>query len=240
MDLIPAAFLFRFALPIPFVPDLPHKTGGPCGDALQPIPLFSDLDQPDQPVQIALGWNENGIGITLDVSGKTQPPRAQSIDLAGDGLTIWIDTRDARTAHRASRYCHEFRLCPHVGKSKTTSPRIIKRDIAMARDFSPAADEKIPIQSLLHDTGYHLEAWIPAPHLNGFDPEQAPRIGFHAILTDEELGERFLTVGTDFATDRDPSLWTTLELARDPARNSGKKNSRARRPTQSSRRRAQR
>src|SRR5690606_35808779 len=54
MDLIPAAFLFRFALPIPFVPDLPHKTGGPCGDVLQPIPLFSDLDQPDQPVQIAL------------------------------------------------------------------------------------------------------------------------------------------------------------------------------------------
>jgi len=36
--------------------------------------------------------------------------------------------------------------------------------------------------------------------LNGFDPEQNPRLGFYYAVRDAELGEQVLSVGSDFLT----------------------------------------
>ena len=60
--------------------------------------------------------------------------------------------------------------------------------------------------------GYRLEAFLPAAVLNGFDPEQNPRLGFYYAVRDAELGEQVLSVGPDFPYAEDPSLWSVLEL----------------------------
>lgn len=225
MDLLPTAFLFRFALPIPYAPDLPRAIGPPIGDPISTIPLFSTLDRPGEEIDLGLVWNEDGIGVSLEVHGKKKPPFARAADHIGDGLTIWIDTRDARGAHRAGRFCHQFVLLPNVSKSKTYRAKLAKKDIVMAREYSAPLFEPPHLHSKPLDDGYRMETWLPAAQLHGFDPELAPKIGFHAIINDRELGERPLTVGTEFATDRDPSLWTTLALSREtPAAPPAKKN----------------
>jgi hypothetical protein len=50
--------------------------------------------------------------------------------------------------------------------------------------------------------------------LNGFDPEQNPRLGFYYAIRDSELGEQVLSVGSDFPYWEDPSLWSVLQLVR--------------------------
>ena len=57
-----------------------------------------------------------------------------------------------------------------------------------------------------------LEGFLPAAALNGFDPEQNPRLGFYYAVRDAELGEQVLNVGSDFPYWEDPSLWSVLEL----------------------------
>src|SRR5207248_11029156 len=60
--------------------------------------------------------------------------------------------------------------------------------------------------------GYLLEAYLPAAVLNGFDPEQNPRLGVYYAVRDAELGEQVLSVGPDFPYAEDPTLWSILEL----------------------------
>lgn len=62
--------------------------------------------------------------------------------------------------------------------------------------------------------GYRLETFLPAAALNGFDPEEHPRLGFFYAVRDLEHGEQTLSVGTEFPFADDPSLWATLELVK--------------------------
>ena len=62
--------------------------------------------------------------------------------------------------------------------------------------------------------GYRLEAFLPAAALNGFDPQEHPRLGVYYSVRDQELGDQFLSVGWDFPFSDDPSLWAVLELVK--------------------------
>src|SRR5438093_1345145 len=62
--------------------------------------------------------------------------------------------------------------------------------------------------------GYRVEAFVPAAVLNGFDPEEHPRLGVYYAVRDTELGEQTPAVGSDFPYADDPSLWQVLELTR--------------------------
>jgi len=87
--------------------------------------------------------------------------------------------------------------------------------IAQAKEDPPftragllrAASEPVP-------GGYVLDIWVPAECLTGYDPEANPLLGFYYLVRDAELGEQSLGVGREFPFDHDPSLWSTLELAR--------------------------
>ena len=63
-------------------------------------------------------------------------------------------------------------------------------------------------------SGYHLEAFLTAAGLTGYDPEQNPRLGFYYVVHDQELGNQVLSVGGEFPYAEDPSLWSVLELQR--------------------------
>ena len=217
MDLIPHAFLFRFAMPIPPASDLPRPGQWPLGNKLPALPLPSRLDRRDVSVNLRVGWNEAGFGVGIDVAGKSEPPFASRDDpAAGDGLHLWIDTRAAQGAHRAGKFCHRFALLPAVGRGKSATPKVMAVEIPRARSAAPDSDlSLVTLAAEVTKTGYRLEVWFPAATLHGYDPAGSPRIGFFALLRDEELGVVPLTVGEEFPVDHDPSLWPTLELTRD-------------------------
>lgn len=215
MSLLPHRFLFRYALPVRYESKLPKSGKTPLGlSADFALPEFAALDKTEPFGQLRLAWNEKGLGISVEVQGKKNPP-VGSLDTPeiSDGLRIFIDTRNTQNIHRASRYCQQFCLLPTGGGTKKTDPCGIQLPILRAREEAPRADvAAMRLAASISKTGYLLEAWLPAGVLHGYDPEAQPRLGFYYALRDAELGEQFLSVGPEFPFAVDPSLWSTLEL----------------------------
>jgi hypothetical protein len=218
MPLVPHRFLFRVGYPCRYVAELPRE-----GDDLVDLPEacridnFADLDDRRNFADVRLGWNEMGLALQVEVRGKEQEPAGDvSRPRHSDGVSLWIDTRDARTSHRASRYCHQFHFLPAGGGPERDEPAFVQAKIHRASQDAPLAlANAVPFRCARRPGGYRLEAFLPAPVLNGFDPEQNPRMGFFYAVRDTELGEQTLSVGPDFPYAEDPSLWSVLELVPD-------------------------
>jgi hypothetical protein len=214
--LVPSRFLFRYAFPVGYAANMP-KAGGrlPLGSEYA-LPDLSSMDDAKSFGDLRLAWNESGFGIRLEVTGKRQSPRLNIANPAfGDGLQVWLDTRNTQNIHRAGRFCHRFFLGP-VGRGPRQLEATAKLiPIPRAREEPPPnSADGVVVSSELEKSGYTLEAWFPAKTLQGFDPVAFPKLGFYFALRDSELGTRTLTVGEEFPYDADPSLWSTLDLVR--------------------------
>jgi hypothetical protein len=214
--LVPSRVLFRYAFPVGYAANMP-KAGGRLG--LGPeyrLPDLSGMDGAKSFGDLRLAWNESGLGIQLEVTGKRSSPRpAGSNPAAGDGLQVWLDTRNTQNIHRAGRYCHRFFLGPVGRGPRLLSPTARLISIPRAREEPPQdAADGVALVSEITSKGYTLDAWFPVRTLQGFDPVAFPKLGFYFALHDQEHGTRTLTVGEEFPYDADPSLWSTLDLVR--------------------------
>jgi hypothetical protein len=218
MTLPPNRFLFRVAYRCRYVADLPRE-----GDDLLDLPEacridnFAAMDGRRNFADVRLAWNETGLAVQVEVRGKEQPPAGDAArPRLSDGVSLWIDTRDARASHRAGRYCHQFHFLPTGGGPDKDEPAFVQGKIHRAQQDAPAvAAGAVPFLFVSRTGGWRLEAFLPAAVLNGFDPEQNPRLGFYYAVRDGELGEQVLSVGADFPYGEDPSLWSVLELVRE-------------------------
>ena len=218
MTLLPHRFLFRVAYPCRYVKAMPADEDDSLLDLPESCRLdnFAAMDGTRNFADVRLAWNELGLGIQAEVRGKAEVPRGDvSRPRASDGVTLWIDTRDARASHRASRYCHQFHFLPAGGGSERDEPVVAQSKINRALHDAPLSPPgAIPFRCERTKGGYHVEAFLPAAVLNGYDPEQNPRLGVYYAVRDMELGEQVLSVGADFPYWEDPSLWSVLELVR--------------------------
>jgi hypothetical protein len=218
MTLLPHRFLFRVAHPCRYVKGIPIEDGDSLLDLPEESRLdnFAAMDDKQNFADVRVAWNEAGIGLQVEVTGKQNVPQGDvSRPRTSDGVTLWIDTRDARSGHRATRYCHQFHFLPAGGGSERDEPVVVQAKIHRALQDAPLSPaESIPFRSERTSRGYRIEAFLPAVVLNGFDPEQNPRMGIYYCVRDAELGEQVLTVGSDFPYSEDPSLWSVLELVR--------------------------
>jgi hypothetical protein len=212
---VPHRFLFRWSFPVPYWPE-PPKANGPLPNlpASHQLPSLCEFDGTDEFAVWKLGWNEQGLVLTVDVAGKLQPVRCDPFSPASSsGVHMWIDTRCTQNVHRATRFCHRFSLLP---TSQGKKPLAVAAPLGVSREQSPASrDVPIRVASELRDDGYGMKAWIPAESLTGYDPEAHPRLGFYGVVLDAERGAQRLTVGSEFPYESDPSLWQTLELVRE-------------------------
>ncbi len=214
--LVPARFLIRVCHPCPYVAGLPGDD--PLCD-LPPTGRLQTLAAVDNRIDFAevrLGWNEAGLGLMATISGKANPPEGDADrPRTSDGLTLWVDTRDARTSHRASRFCHQFHLLPTGGGPDKDQPAFAQTKINRALQDAPlCGTADVAFRSTPTKTGYRLELFLPAAVLTGFDPEQFPQLGVMYQIHDAELGDQYLAAGTEFPVNDDPSLWEPLELTR--------------------------
>ncbi len=218
MSLVPARFLFRIAYPCRYVRQMPREDEGSLLDLPEAcrIDNFPAMDGRKNFADVRLAWNELGLSLQVEVKGKKQPPEGDDArPRSSDGVTLWIDTRDARTSHRASRYCHQFHFLPAGGGPERDEPSFVQTKINRALQDAPLAPiDSVPFRAERTRGTYVVEAFLPAAALSGFDPEQNPRLGFYYAVRDAELGEQVLSVGADFPYWEDPSLWSVLELVR--------------------------
>ncbi len=215
--MIPARFLLRIAYPCPYIADLPgDPEQGPLVDLPEQARLepFTEYGAMPRFADVRMGWNGSGIGVQVSVVGKERPPLGDvQKPRVSDGLTLWLDTRDARTAHRASRYCHQFHLLPAGGGSDHDEPAFVQSKIHRAQQDAPlASSSDVPFRGERLRGGYRLEAFVPTTILTGFDPEQNVRLGVFYAVRDLELGEQTLGLPAEFPYWEDPSLWNVLEL----------------------------
>src|SRR5438094_4057491 len=142
MAIIPHRFLFRVAYPCRHVKAMPRAKGDSLLDLADEsrIDNFAAMDEERNFAEVALAWNEQGIGVQVEVKGKSEPPRGDaSRPRSSDGVTLWLDTRDARTSHRASRYCHQFHLLPTGGSPDRDEPVFVQTAIHRALQDAPLA-----------------------------------------------------------------------------------------------------
>lgn len=215
-QLISPGFLFRWKIPVTENPRLPHQTERLLNLAEDcRLPALAELDSKREFADIRLAWNASGLGISVEVRGRTSKPALPSGQLvAPDSITLWIDTRNTQGVHRATRYCHQFHLRPLGAGRNAGNPSVEQIAISRSREEMTQADlSGIQLQSEIRLDGYLLEAWFPAAAFVGFDPAGSPLLGFHYEVRDTEFGEQSLVVGREFPAASDPSLWQTLELA---------------------------
>ncbi len=216
MPLLPSAFLFRVAYPCRYVKDMPRERGEELLE-LPPdcrIETLGTMDGLKNFADVRLAWNEFGLGVRVEVTGKKQPLQGDvARPRASDGFTLWLDTRDSRGSHRASRYCHQFHLLPVGGGADLDEAVFTQTKIHRALQDAPLSSASaIRFRGAVIRGGYTIEAFLPAAVLHGFDPEQNRRLGFFYAVRDMELGEMTLGLDADFPYAEDPTLWSVLEL----------------------------
>ena len=219
-SIVPNRFLVRVAHPVPYVKDAPRDTDDDDNlvDLSEAARLrnFAELDGLKNFADVRLGWNEFGLAVQVEVRGKDQPAVGDSDKAKGsDGLSLWLDTRDARASHRASRFCHHFLFLAAGGGSEKDEPFFTQVKINRAQQDAPTANlADVLFRGHRTKGGYRLEAFLPTAALNGFDPQEHPRLGVYYCVRDQELGDQFLSVNYDFPFADDPSLWGVLELVK--------------------------
>ena len=212
-SVIPAPFLFRYAFPVRRLDNVPRGPRLDLPDECA-LPHVAALDGAAAFADIRIAWNSRGLALSASVAGKKRKLRcAADQPTESDGLQVWIDTRDTKSIHRASRFCHYLCLLPEGGGRNGREPIAIPLQIPRAREESRLPDPRsIKLARHTQEAGYVLDAWIPADSLHGFDPESSARLGFYYQLHDSELGDQFLSVSLEFPFSYDPSLWSTLQL----------------------------
>lgn len=216
MQLVPHRFLFRVSHPCHYIPNIPDDD-----ELLFRLPEscrlvnHADMDGGQNFAEVRLAWNEGGLAIEVDVRGKEQLPVGDaSKPHLSDGLTVWIDTRDSRTSHRASRFCHQFHALPTGGGPERDEAVVLQSRIHRATQDAPLAEpEGLLLSCRRKASGYRIALFLPAEALTGFDPEQSPRLGFFYRVRDAERGEQTLSAANDLPVAEDPTLWSVLELS---------------------------
>lgn len=218
MSFVPNRFLVRVCHPCKYIKKMPDEEGEDLLDLPEScrIDNLAAADGKSNFADVRLAWNDLGFAIQTSVKGKEQAPQGDpNRPRFSDGITIWIDTRDARTSHRASRFCHQFHLLAAGDGADRDEPMVVQTKINRAQMDAPICDPSaIPFRCTAIKGGYRLEAFLPAAVLTGYDPEEHPRLGLFYAVRDVELGEQTLGMGGEFPYSDDPTLWSVLELSK--------------------------
>jgi hypothetical protein len=210
-------FLFRFKIPCDYVS---------IGDELSESYRLPDLsllelstgEFASRPLatDFRVGWNERGLLFAVIVSGKKQSLWCKSASPnESDGIHVYIDTRDVKDIHRATRFCHRLIFLPTINDGSRPEPCAFWFPIHRAKAHpNPIDAKKIKLTNRFFTGGYELKFFIPQDVLTGFDPIEYQSMGFHFAVQDRELGNKYFIVEPPFPYDHDPSLWGTLLLRR--------------------------
>ena len=187
---------------------LPKKERFPPS-AQYALPSTHALTNEESFAKVAMGWNEEGIGLQIQVeqaAGHSFYPKVEQ----GDSIELFFDTRDLKSAGFNTRFCHHFYFLAE-GIDGNFAGEITR---FRTEDTHPLCDSnELKIKSLIQTSGYALNIFIPNHCLYGYDPAQFNRLGFSYRINRAEGFPQHLSVVTeDFPVDQQPSLWASLKL----------------------------
>lgn len=215
MAQFPSRMLFRPIVRCPRIDPAPTIDGDLSDwEGIGPLPPLEELDGRATFADVFVAWNSQG----LYIAERCRKPEgtvavSRRRPHAGDALEVWIDTRATQSAHRATRFCHQFVLLPKGGGAGRLEAIAWQVSIRRARERPLECDpSEIEIASFIGNGFYTIEAHLPARILSGFEARAGARIGFNYLLHDVPGGRQFWAAPRGFPMHTDPSLWGLLEL----------------------------
>ncbi len=168
------------------------------------------------PLDTRIAWSEEGLTFQFTLTGKTRRPYCRLNDLEhSDALEVFIDTRNTKTVHRATRYCHRFLYLPTGTGPSEKDPYGSMLKIHLARGEPPTMGAFLPqVESMIMANGYQLTCHLSRKYLEGWAPTEQPEIGLYFQLRDTELGHIHFAYDRQLPVSEDPSLWPTAFLAK--------------------------
>ncbi len=186
---------------------LPDEAILPC--------LSTELAGEPKFAQVRLAVGKNAIFFQADVQGKQQLPWCRESRMEdSDGLHVWIDTRNSREVHRATKFCHRFGFSPMGRGPKADLPFVGWAPINRARESpNPPPDDQMAIRARVSDGRYRIVAALHFHAFTGLDLQDFPTVGFFFAIADRELGWQSLSLQPDMPVMDNPSLWAQLQMA---------------------------
>lgn len=222
--LVPQASWFRFAMLCNRIDALPRRSQKGAGRLLDlpdscVLPNLKRLDGRESWSEVRAAWNPGGLAVAVQVNGKLDAPRRglpESDTDAVAGIQVWVDTRDTRDVHRATRFCQRFAFRLEAGDGSEIIVKSVQKPIPRAMAEAPKAKpESMPAwaERRGRPEGWQIEVFLQREALHGFDPETNRRLGLMVQTTNPRQGDEFLGgLGREFPVESDPSFWPVLEL----------------------------
>ena len=164
MQPVPSRFLVRLARKCLNHPNVPLAKGDALLDLSSEFSIASlcVLDGQEEFAELRICWNAQGLGFQATITGKKQPPEGDNTrPRSSDGITIWIDTRDSRSSHRATRYCHQFHFLASGAGPDREDPCFVQSKIHRALQDAPFCNpSEIMFRCTNEPSGYFMEAFL--------------------------------------------------------------------------------
>ena len=113
--IVPPSFLFQYSMAVPRVEAIPRKKGSllQLDDSCRMF-VPGSINDSDSLFGLRMAWNEEGLGVEIDVPGKKLPPAGRRKDLQNsDYIRLFVDTRHTANVHRATEYCCSMVVLPN-------------------------------------------------------------------------------------------------------------------------------
>lgn len=184
------------------------------------LPALVELEGEEPFADVYAAWNDEGFLAAFDITGRRGALSCSEDEWwKHDGVRLCIDTRDAREARRATRYCHLFYFMPQGGGRGGKLPLAGVHKMNRAKELhAPIDSAELRVAAQVHRTGYSLEVFIPGTCLTGWNPAEHPRIGLFYKVRDTVRGDQHLAVTDELGWNVDPSTWVTGVLMNDDAK----------------------
>ena len=175
------------------------------------LPNTSELCDEEHFADVAIGWNQEGLELFINVRKPFELAQYPSI-AKGDSVEVFIDTRDVKTSGYNTRFCHHFFFLPETvdGQIAGELTRFRTED---AHEHCDPSELHVKMEKKMN--GYLLHAFITKECLHGFDPEQFDRLGFtYRINRFNGPPQHFSVTSDDYQLEQQPSLWSSLRLVK--------------------------
>lgn len=157
---------------------------------------------------IIMGWNPQGIYLIIQVHKPFE--NSSSLETSkGDGIEIFIDTRDQKSSS-ITKFCHHFIFLP------AAMDNILAKEVTQ---FSVENTRKLAnSQDFLNNVtfgkkGYQMEICILASALYGFNPIDINTLGFTYLLHRSSGSSQYFSCSSkEFKVEKSPALWASGNL----------------------------
>ena len=172
------------------------------------LPSTAPLCGEDSFADLALGWSEAGICVSALIKMPFQQSFFPDVQ-KGDGLELFLDTRDVKNAGFNHRFCHHFAFAPKE------NGEVIAAEITQFRtedSHELCSTKELSASASFQEKSYTVNVWIPKQCLFGFDPD-FERMGFtYRVNRFKNPPQHYCIQASDLAIEYHSSLWSSARF----------------------------